>query len=102
MERFLEVKQVIIRPPREYARGGGRPWMVQWVTDNRLFVQTFQTSNEALEAVASHWVTSPNHPAFTSNSKARLPLMVPSVKAIEAWIYVADELLKAALARRAA
>lgn len=102
MKRFLDIRQITIcrnRTPREE---GGERWSVHWITGARVVIQTFETEAEAYEAVVAHWVTSPTHDGLSPELKAKLPLVVPSARAIEAWMDVADELLKAALAGRAA
>lgn len=102
MAHFLDIRQITISQADRADEQGRRPWSVFWITGTKVVVQTFDTQDEALEAVVAHRDTSPKHDALEPSLVSRLPLVVPSAKAICAWMDVADELLKAAVDRRAA
>lgn len=101
MKRFLDLRQITVCQADRPDNRGRRRWSVFWITSTNVVVQSFDTHDEALEAIVAHRITSPEHKALEPSLVSQLPLVIPSAQAICAWMDVADELLKAALDRRA-
>ena len=102
MRTFLDIQQITVSRARKPDKHGRYVWSVFSVTSTKTVVQSFSSEKAALEAIVAHKITSPKHPALTPTLVSALPSAIPSTKAICAWMDIADELLQAAITRKAA